>query len=532
MSKATEMARVSAKGGFHLLWGLVLSTVISAVGTIVIARLLGPDNMGLYAIALAAPNLISTFRDWGVTTAMIKYSAEANSENNVAKIRSVFVSGLAFEIIVGLALSVLSLALSQFLAQFLGRPAIVQLIQIASLFVLTGALVNTASAAFTGIEKMHLNSIMLIVQSIVKTALIIALVAVGLGTLGAVIGFSVGVLFAGLIGVLLMFVMYRSLPKPTTNALELMKTIKTMLRYGLPLSIGAILSGFLTQFNSTIMAIFVTNNAYIGNYSVALNFVVLITFFATPVTTMLFPAFSKLDAQKDKETLRNVFQYSVKYAALIVVPVTVLVMALAQPAIGTIFEDKYVQAPLYLALLSVIYLFSALGSLSTTSIINGQGYTKYNLKLTLLSVAIGFPLSFVLISQFGIIGLIVASTTFSLPGFFLSLRFIKKNFGVTVDWVSSAKITISSAAAGLLTYFVISILPFSNPIKLIAGVVVFVVAFLVFAVVTQTLNKADLVNIREVANAMGPLRKPLVVVINLVEKLMNSFKKEKSLSVE
>ena len=64
--------------------------------------------MGLYAIALAAPNLIATFRDWGVTTAMIKYSAESNSENNVAKIRSVFVSGLAFEIIVGLALSVLS----------------------------------------------------------------------------------------------------------------------------------------------------------------------------------------------------------------------------------------------------------------------------------------------------------------------------------------------------------------------------------------------------------------------------------------
>ena len=59
---------------------------------------------------------------------------------------------------------------------------------------------------------------------------------------------------------------------------------------------------------------------------------------------MLFPAFSKLDAQKDKETLKNVFQYSVKYAALIVVPVTAMVMALAQPAIGTIFEDKYVSS--------------------------------------------------------------------------------------------------------------------------------------------------------------------------------------------
>ena len=526
MSKATEMARVSAKGGFHLLWGLVLSTVISAVGTIVIARLLGPDNMGLYAIALAAPNLISTFRDWGVNTAMIKYSAEYNSENNIAKIRSVFVSGLAFEIIVGLALSLLSLVLSQFLANFYGRPAIVQLIQIASFFILTGALVNTATSAFTGMEKMHLNSIMLIVQSIIKTIVIIGLVALGLGTLGAVIGFSVGVLFAGVIGVLLMFTMYRSLPKPTNGILELTKTIKTMLKYGLPLSIGAILSGFLTQFYSFIMAFFVTDNALIGNYSVAVNFVVLITFFATPVTTMLFPAFSKLDAQKDRETLKNVFQYSVKYAALIVMPVTIMVMALAQPAIGTIFEDKYVQAPLYLGLLSVIYLFTALGSLSTGNLINGQGYTKYNLKLTLLTVAIGFPLSFVLVSQFGIIGLIVTTTVVSLPSLFLSLRFIKKNFGVSMDWVYSAKITLSSATAGILTYVAVTELPFSNPVRLIIGVVIFVIAFLLLAVVTRTLNKVDLANINAIANALGPLRKLLILLLRLIEKLMNIFQKE------
>ncbi len=520
MTKATQMAKVSAKGGFHLLWGLVISTAISAIGTIVIARLLGPANMGLYAIALAAPNLISTFRDWGVTTAMIKYSAEYNSANDVAKIKSVFVSGLAFEIIVGLVLTVLSFALSGFLANFYGRPQIVQLIQIASLFILTGALVNTATAAFTGMEKMHLNSVMLIVQSIIKTIVIIGLVALGLGTLGAVIGFSVGILFAGVVGVLLMYIMYRSLPKPTAGGLELIKTIKTMLKYGLPLSIGAILSGFLTQFYSTIMAIFVLDNALIGNYSVALNFVVLITFFATPVTTMLFPAFSKLDAQKDKETLQNVYQYSVKYASLIVVPVTVLVMALAQPAIDTIFADKYVQAPLYLALLSLIYLFSAFGSLSTGNLINGQGHTKYNLKLTILTVAIGFPLSFALVYLFGIIGLIITTTVVGVPSLFLSLRFIKKNFGVSLDWVSSAKIMLSSAAAGVITYAVIPQLPFSSLIQLIIGVFVFVVAFLLLAISTRTLNKSDLVNVREIGNALGPLRKPLTIVINLLEKLM------------
>ena len=526
MANASEMAKVSAKGGFHLLWGLVLSTVISSIGTILISIFLGADNMGLYAIAIAAPNLIATFRDWGINTAMVKYSAQYNHQNDPDKIRSIFVSGLAFQLILGLSLTIFSIAISGFLAQVFQRPEIAQLIQITSLFILTGALVNTATAAFTGIERMHLNSVMLIVQSIVKTGLIIGLVLLGLGTVGAVIGFSVAVLVAGITGILLVYTMYRSLPKPTDGKLAIIKTIKTMLKYGLPISIGAILTGFLTQFYSYIMAIFVTDNSLIGNYSVATNFVVLITFFATPVTTMLLPAFSKLDFQKstDQQVLKNVFQYSVKYAALIVIPVSVMIMALAQPAISTIYKDSYAQAPLYLALLSITYLFSALGNLSIGNLINSQGDTKYNLKLSIVTVAIGFPLSFILVSLFGIIGLIVASIIVGVPSLLWSIVFIKKRYDVSIDWISSAKIIISSSIAGGLTYLVVSLLPFSSPIQLIIGVAVFVIVFLFAAIITRTINRNDLANVREIVGSLGPLRKPLTVILNLLEKLMPNSK--------
>ena len=202
------------------------------------------------------------------------------------------------------------------------------------------------------------------------------------------------------------------------------------------------------------------------------------------------------------------------------VPVTAMVMALAQPAIGTIFEDKYAQAPLFLALLSVSFLYSALGNLSAGNLINGQGYTSFNLKLTVLTVAIGFPLSFVLISQFGVIGLIVTTLTVSLPSLFISLRFIKKRFGVSVDWVSSAKILFSSIVAAILTYILMSPLAFSSPIQLAVGVVVFVLIFLLAALLTRTVNRADMSNLREIINSLGPLRKPLNVLLNLIEKLM------------
>jgi O-antigen/teichoic acid export membrane protein len=518
------MAKVSAKGGFHLLWGLVLSTVISSVGTIILAGLLSSGDYGIYSIALAAPNLIINFRDWGVTTAMIKYSAQYRSENNVAKIRSIFVSGFVFEIILGLTLSIVSFTLSGFLATtFYNRPIITLLIQITSFSILAGALVNTATAAFTGMEKMHLNSIMLIIQSIFKTVLVIGLVLFGLGTLGAVDGFTLAILIAGVIGVLLAYTMYRELPNPNQNKLELIKTIKTMIRYGLPLSIGTILAGFLAYFYIAIMAFLVKDNSLIGSYSVSANFVVLITFFATPVTTMLFPAFSKLDHTKERETLKNVFQYSVKYAALIVVPVTSLVMSLAHPAIFTIFGAKYPEAPLFLALQGITYLFTALGSLSVANLINGQGYTKYTLFLTILTVVIGFPFSYAMISLFGIIGLIVATSTVGVPSLFFALRFIRKNFGVSIDWFSSVKILFSSGITGFLTYLSLTLLPFSSPVQLLLGVLIFTIIFLLIAVITRTINRSDLISIRQIANSMGPLSRPLAIFINLIEKLMNVF---------
>lgn len=340
MSKASEMARVSAKGGFNLMWGLVASTVISFVGILAITYILGAQNYGLYSIAIVGPSLIATFRDCGVNSAMVKYSAQYNVENK-EKIRSIIVSGLIFEIILGLSLSILSFALSPFIASSLHRPTIVPLIQIASFFILAGALVNTATAAFTGLEIMHYYSFMLIIQSTIKTGLIIGLVLLGFGTLGAITGYTVSALIAGSTGVILVWTIYRSLPKSANSKTEVFSTIKTMLRYGIPVSIATILTGLLTVFSSYILAFYITDNAAIGNYNLAVAFSVLITFFATPVTTMLFPAFSKLDYRKDRETLKNVFQYSVKYASLIVVPVTALVIALAKPGIGFIYHNSY-----------------------------------------------------------------------------------------------------------------------------------------------------------------------------------------------
>jgi O-antigen/teichoic acid export membrane protein len=526
MSKAGDIAQASAKGSFDLLWGLVISNVVMAIGLIFVARLLGSDLYGLYAIVLTAPNLIMSFRDWGVNSAMTRFTAQYRAEGRVEEVRSIFVSGLIFEIALGLTLSIISFLLSGFLAtSVFNRPTIVPFIQIASFSILTSGLISAATAAFTGTEKMGLNNIMVIGQSVIRTLLTIALLIVGLSISGAVIGFTVASLIAGLIGIVLMWVILKDLPKPASLKLELKEYITEMLKYGVPLSLAVIVSGFLAQFYTFLLPIYYSfDNSIIGNYGIAQNFVVLIGFFATPITTMLFPAFSKIDPQKDKETLKNVYQFSIKYASLLVVPVAALVISLSQPAVSTLFGSTYETAYLFLALLAVSYLYTAFGSLSTGNLINSQGQTKFFLKLTLLTAAIGFPMGLVLILKFGVIGLIVTSLTSGLPSLFISLYWIKKRYGSTVDWRSSAKIIFSSAFTAVLTYAAVSQLGFASWVRLLLGLLIFVLILIPTMLFTRTFTRFDIINLKVMIEGLGAISGLVNKVLNILEKLMFALK--------
>jgi O-antigen/teichoic acid export membrane protein len=412
--------------------------------------------------------------------------------------------------------------LSGFLAtNVFQRPDIKPLIELASFTIFAGALLTAAQSAFVGIEKMELNNIVLIYQSTFKAVLVPIFIVLGLGAFGAILGTTIASLIIGVISILILYLgVYKKLHKLSDDKPEIVKTIKSMFKYGLPLSISAILSGFLTQFYIFLIAIYATD-LMIGNYSVATNFAVLITFFATPITTILFPAFSKLDAQKEKETLKNVFEFSVKYAALLVVPAATAIIALSQPAISTLFGEKYSEAPLFLALLAISYLFSAFGNLSLGNLINSQGETKLNLKLTLVTSTMGLPLSLLLIPMFGVIGLIITTLTSGIPSLIIGLWWIRKKFSATVDWASSTKILLSSGAAAALTYTILSQLSFTSWIKLIVGVTMFLCAYLIIILVTKTINSQDIYNLKEMTGELGPLSHALNSMLNFIEKLTN-----------
>jgi O-antigen/teichoic acid export membrane protein len=523
VSKARSMAKVSAKGVFNIFWGLVVSSIISAIGVMVVAGILSEGDYGLVGIALTGPNLIGIFRDWGVDWATIKYTAQYRSENKEANVKNVLASVVFFEILLGFSLSIFSFFVSGFMANAQNRPNIVPLIQIASFTIFAEALMKAAQAAFTGYEKMEYHSVTSIVLSTLKVGFMITLAILGFGTFGAIVGATVAYLIAGVISILLLYVrIYKPLRRRAVDKLEIFATIKTLFRYGLPLSISAIFGGFLTQFYNVLLAVYCTDVLY-GNYTVALTFASIVTFFVMPVLTVLLPAFSKLDSQKERETLGNVFQFSVKYAALLIVPVAFAVIALSQPGVSTIFGGKYSHTPLYLTLYVVTFIYTAFGYLSVENIIKSQGKTGVNMKLALITSGIGLILNVVLIPIFGIFGLLATNIVSGIPSLIIALWWIKKKYDATINWGSSAKILLASTLAAVITYVVTSHLNIASWINLIIGASIFLATYLVTTPLIGAITQADVQNFKDIAKGLGPLAPIFILPLSLIERLTKIF---------
>jgi len=525
MSEAIRAGRISAKGSFNLFLGVAVSSVILAVGTVIIgsSAFLGTHNYNIYAKAFMPLSIFILFRDFGINGAMIKYVAQYRSENRTAELRNILASGMLFELISGVLFSIICYSLADFLAVSYRQPEIKSLIEIASITILMGSLVTVAQSAVTGFERMEFSSLILICQSAIKSLLAILLVFLGYSTFGAVLGHTIAFVATGILAALIFLLFFYRGPKRANNGgLELSRSLILMLKYGLPLYVAALLSGFLAAFLGFIAPIYCTGDSLIGNYQMAINFNVIITFFTAPIATVLFPAFSKFSSEKAMETLKIMFKSSIKYTALITVPVTTAIMALSEPFVFTLLPE-FSSTPLFLTVSAINFLYTGLGSLSLGNFLSGQGKTKIIMLLNLISVGVGVPLGLFLTSNFRIVGLIVTTLVAGVPSLIIGLEWIKKHFDVSVDWASSAKIFLASGVAGVIAYLVVFWLHYSNLIELVVGGVVFLGIYMIAILLIGAIDRDDVSNLREMLSELGPVFYLIKPFLRLIEKLLAVF---------
>jgi O-antigen/teichoic acid export membrane protein len=385
----------------------------------------------------------------------------------------------------------------------LKRPEAGGFLALASTLILFQALSSTASSSLVGLDEMGSVSLIMIVQSTVRALASPLLVIVGLSVLGAILGYTLSYAIAASIGLAILLNHYKEFRGGPQGKFE--DPLSTMVRYGFPVYIASLLATIQAPYQNLVLA-HSASNVEIGNFNASLNFSALINLVAFPVTTVLFPAFSKLNPTSDNEHLKTMFTLTVKYVSLLLIPSSILVAILSKDLISIIYGGGYGLAPLYLSIYMGIFLLAGLGYLILPNLFNGIGETRETMKMTSI-VAFSFlstaPLAAKLLRVPGLITALIIST---LLGLIYGLTRAQKRYGLKIDWKAAAKIYSAAVLASIPTLALTSSTNLHALIDMALGGLSYLFAYMTASALMGAFDEQDLSNLAQILQDRRMLR--------------------------
>src|SRR5271157_4100281 len=115
---AFELGTQAATTASAALFGRVFTIVIAGIAFVLVARLLGPTQYGIYSVAMAFVAFFTTIGESGMGVTFSKFVAEYSSRNDKKKLAELLLNGYCILLVMCTAFSLIAFALSGFMASY------------------------------------------------------------------------------------------------------------------------------------------------------------------------------------------------------------------------------------------------------------------------------------------------------------------------------------------------------------------------------------------------------------------------------
>jgi stage V sporulation protein B len=526
------VARQSLSSSAILTFTNIVANAVLAVGSLLVARLLAPQNYGLYSLALSLPFFIQLLIGVGVTNAITRFSAYHLSRGEIQTAKRMTRNGIAFVLTSSLVFTLVTIFLAQYLASiFLHRPDITVYVQIAALSIISQTAFSCISVSFMGWGAPSQVALWTILQAFLKLVFSVGLILAGFGVLGAIYGYFLSLLIVGILGISSLYLLKFRDHSPESGDLSqstswnLGKTIddlRQMIRYGLPAYIGNILLAFSQQPVLVVILSAIASNTVIGYYSAANVVSAGVAVVFGSVTTALFPAFSRLDGMKSDTGIA--FKYAVKYVSFIVMPALIFLIASSNLVIGIFYGSAYSPAVYYLELLTISFLPLAFGQAVIPSYFMGIGKTRLMMLLNIAETIATLVPAFVLIVwlKLGISGLLYSIIISNIVPTVLGLYFAKRYLRANADYFNLLK-TLGVSLVCYLAIYLVSTFLFSGApqvLEFISELIIFLALYLTLAPLSGMIKNEDVNRLRSSSSGLTMLNKILNPLLNYENKII------------
>ena len=424
-----------------MLWsgfGNIFLQVLQFLFSIVLARILTPEDYGLTAILMIFYSLSMLFIDSGFSNALVRKEQLTQKDKSTAFFYNVFL---------GLICYIVLYVFAPFIADFYGKPILSSLLRVYGLTVVI--------VPFMLIQNMQLGRDINF-KKIAEVNIISTLLSNILAIILACLGFGVwSLIYMYLSSVAIGVILYWKFSSWRPSLVFSKASFRYIFNFSSKMLLDGAIQTVINNLNNILIGK-VFSPSILGFYSKASTLASLPSNAVNQVVlTVSFPVLSKI--QRERERLFANYRKIIRLSAYMMFPLLIGLAAVAHPLVILVYTEKWASCVPYLQILCFSFLFSPILSLNK-NILEVLNRPDLVLKIRMINTIL-FVLIVVVALQFGMLGLCWGMVCISLVNFIINTCFVShiSEISFTSQIKDILPILLNSLVMGFLVFLVSNI---------------------------------------------------------------------------
>ncbi len=441
-----------AKGAVYSYASMVLLKVLLLLNSVIIARWLGPENLGIYSVFSQIQNFVLAFGLFGLPLAVSRFVAEYEKKDKPA-LQEILSSLLIFSLAAAALVSLALLAFSGPLAlKVYGEPRLAPLIRIGSVIIFIALLSNIFKALLQGFQKIVLLARLNVVIGI-ASALLTLLLVVRFTLIGVVLrDAAVAALTLGA----LLYSLYKFF---SSSGLSLIPRFNAPVLYRVLAFAAPLFAASLVMFGADL---FIRSHLALkcgferaGFFSISDNFFQMAYFIPQAIALPFLPIITGMHQAEPENLPRNAARV-IKLTGALALPAAAALGLASGPAVALLYGETYSGS------LTVVFLMIFSAAVLAPAYIAGQvlmgaGRGVPILGLSVLQAGVNALSAYLLINRYGLNGLGAAVLISAVFNYFLSGVYVIKRLGIDPGEMRFGTYQLALLLSGVSAYALISL---------------------------------------------------------------------------
>lgn len=398
------LARI-ASGSALFFVGTFVGLGLNYVYAIALARLLGPEQFGLYAIGLGCFNLLSVIALAGLDTAVLRFVPALRAQNDAAGIGGIIRAILVLTALLGMFYASVLLLSSDMLAnQFLHHPDVSTVLQLFALSIPLFVVSTVAIAVLQAFGEVRWRTfVKYLCEPVVKSAVTLGFIWIGWGLTSAVVALPVALLLTAGLALLPLRPFWLNVKEPIFS----IKHYSNVIAYSLPLFGGVLLNSIATRSDVFFLGYWVSV-AQVGIYSAAFQTAAVMAVVLGALESVATPFLSESISKNNRADVRSLAGTVLRWTMMVTLPLCI-VMAVFAADVMDLFGKQFASGWACLVILTVGQFAN-----SATGCSNGMllwsGHSKLVMWNSVVASVTQIALYLILIPSYGIVGAAIATS--------------------------------------------------------------------------------------------------------------------------